>query len=169
VLFANGTADIQVYTPTPGSVDSASPNIATWPSRAVPGFSYRLTGTGFNGVSQAVSYGDDVSAATNYPIVVLYREPYNLRYGRTFNHSTMGVATGEKQVETTVEIPWEMEPGQARLAVIANGIGSKTVGVEVVHVRSLRRWMMANGKTTTAPLLPQLPAAGVSLNTLLPA
>jgi hypothetical protein len=93
----------------------------------------------------------------------------HVRYGRTFDHLTMGVATGEMPVETTVEIPWEMEPGAIQLIVISNGIESNVAMVEVVQVRSLRHWMVANGKTVTAPLLPQLPASGVSLNALLPA
>jgi hypothetical protein len=170
VLFANGTQDIEIYTPAPGIVGSARPAIEAAPSRVVPGFSYRLNGTGFNGVSQAVSFGDDATSATNYPIVRLnHLASGHVRYGRTFDHSTMGVATGETPVETTVEIPWEMESGAIQLIVIANGIGSNVAEVEVVQVRSLRHWMVANGKTVTAPLLPQLPASGVSLNALLPA
>jgi hypothetical protein len=86
-----------------------------------------------------------------------------------FNHTRSRVATGETPVETMVEIPWEMESGPVQLIVIANGIGSNAAEIEVVQVRSLRRWMVANGKTVTAPLLPQLPASGVSLNALLPA
>jgi hypothetical protein len=168
VLFANGTPNIQVYTPAPGVVDSARPDIEEAPSRVVPGFSYRLTGTGFNGVSQAVSFGDDASSATNYPIVRLISNTGgDVRYGRTFGHSTMGVATGETPVGTTVEIPWEMESGVARLVVIANGIESNVRLAEVVPVSSLRHWMVANGKTVTAPLLPQLPASGASLSALL--
>jgi hypothetical protein len=169
VLFANGTNDIEVYTPAPGTVGSARPEVETKPSRVVPGFSYKLTGTGFNGVSQAVSFGDDASSATNYPIVRLnHLESGRVRYGRTFGHSTMGVATGEVLVDTTVEIPWEMEPGESEIILIANGIGSNAGPVLVAQVRSLRRWMVANGKIVTTPLLPQLPATGVSLNTLLP-
>ena len=123
VLFANGTQDIEVYTPAPGIVGSARPDIEAVPSRMVPGFSYRLTGTGFNGVSQAVSFGDDATSATNYPIVRLnHLTSGHVRYGRTFDHSTMGVATGETPVETTVEIPWDMESGAIQLIVIANGI-----------------------------------------------
>jgi hypothetical protein len=169
VLFANRRNDIEVYTPAPGIVASARPQVETAPSRVVPGFSYTLTGTGFNGVSQAVSFGDDASSATNYPIVSLsHLESGHVRYGRTFGHSTMGVATGEALVETTVEIPWGMEAGDSEIILIANGIGSNAGTVLVAQVRSLRRWMVANGKTITAPLLPQLPATGVSLNTLLP-
>ena len=39
--------------------------------------------------------------------------------------------------------------------------------VGVVPVPILRHWMVANGKTVTAPLLPQLPASSISLSALL--
>ena len=34
-----------------------------------PGLTYAITGTQFNGLSQAVGFGDDFQAATNYPQV----------------------------------------------------------------------------------------------------
>ncbi len=171
VLFSNNTNDIEVYTPDPGGWQEGwRPAIISAPARIVPGFTYRLAGTQFNGLSQAVSYGDDAQAATNYPIVILRNlvGAPAMRFGRTFGHSTMAVATGDEQVETWATIPWEMEEGAAQLTIIANGIPSNVFTLTVAHVRSLRRWMVANGKNPQAPLLPQLPAAGVRLATLLP-
>jgi hypothetical protein len=169
VLFSNGTQDIQIYTPDPGHRPEWRPNLSAVPGTVVPGFTYRVAGTGFNGLSQAVSYGDDAAAATNYPVVRLaHLDSGHVRYARTSGHG-MGVATGELETETFATIPWEMEDGAAQLTVIANGIPSNVVTVIVARVRSLRRWMTMNGKNPRAPLLPQLPAAGVELSGLLPA
>ena len=60
-----------------------------------PGHSYVIHGERFNGMTQAVAYGDDATMATNYPIVRLISEDGRVHYCRTFDHSTMAVATVE--------------------------------------------------------------------------
>src|SRR5438270_937365 len=89
-LFANGTNDIEVYTPD-GEPDAAwKPTIDNSVSTMVPGNTYTITGTQFNGLTQACSYGDDVQMATNYPIVRLTNTTTaEVRFLRTFNHSSM--------------------------------------------------------------------------------
>src|SRR5205085_10799304 len=63
VLFANGTNDIEVYTPD-GEPDAAwKPTIKKYPSTMVQGQTYAITGTQFNGLLQACSYGDDAQMA----------------------------------------------------------------------------------------------------------
>jgi hypothetical protein len=69
VLYASGGNVLNLYTPG-GSADSAwAPTIASAPSMVQPGLTYPITGTQFNGLSQAVSLGGDYEAATNYPLI----------------------------------------------------------------------------------------------------
>jgi hypothetical protein len=101
---------------------------------------YKISGTQFNGLSQACSYGDDAQMATNYPLVRITRvRDGAVSYLRTFNHSTMAVATGGAIVSTHVEGPFVLvEPPGApggveySLRVVANGIASDPVQVNIV-------------------------------------
>ena len=52
-------------------------------------------------------------------------------YARTHDHSTMGVATGSKNVSTNFDVPADMETRVGSLEVVANGIPSKPVKVTV--------------------------------------
>jgi hypothetical protein len=100
----------------------------------VPGTSIDITGTQFNGLSQAVGYGDDYTAATNYPLVrVTNAKTGSVRYCRTSNHrivtpasvvTSMGVATGATVITTTADLPADLDPGPATVEVVANGIPS---------------------------------------------
>ena len=65
------------------------------PSEHRAGQTYKITGTQFNGLGQAMSFGDEFQNATNYPLVrITNNSSGNVYYARTHNHSTMGVATG---------------------------------------------------------------------------
>lgn len=132
VLFANGTSQIFVYTPS-GRPDAAwRPHITSAPASVRPLHTYTLHGRQLNGLSQAVSYGDDASAATNYPIVkIRNRASGHVRYLRTFDHSTMGVATGTSIQSTSFFVPFGTELGLSDVTVIANGIPSPPVAVNV--------------------------------------
>jgi hypothetical protein len=90
-----------------------------------PFYSYSLHGRQLNGLSQAVGYGDDASAATNYPIVKIRNVASgHIRYVRTFDHSSMGVATGFSIQSTTFSVPFGTPTGLSQITVIANGIES---------------------------------------------
>jgi len=130
VLAANGTSDLEIYTPD-GSPDPAwAPRIVDCPKVISAGATYRLQGTQLNGLSQAVSYGDDATMATNYPLVRLLRtNPTRTWYCRTHGHTTMGVATGSAIVSTTFDVPEGIEDGAAQLEVVSNGIPSEAVTV----------------------------------------
>ena len=85
-----------------------------------------------NGLSQANAYGDDAQMATNYPLVRLkHTGNKKVYFCRTFDHSTMAVATGKKAVHTHFHVPHIIPVGHYELAVIANGIQSKSVKVHV--------------------------------------
>jgi len=101
-----------------------------------PGSTYRVWGRQFNGLSQAQAFGDELSAAQNYPLVrITNKATHHVFYARTHNHSTMGVATGHKQVWTNFDVPQQIETGASQLEVVANGIASRSLDVWVHAAR----------------------------------
>ena len=124
--------------------DSFRPVIQICPSNIQPGQSIKISGTQFNGLSQAVAYGDDCQTATNYPLVrILNLKSNHLRYCRTANHTTidgsgnvvpsMGVATGAAVVTTNVQVPTDLDLGDSLLFVVANGIPSAPFPVKIAR------------------------------------
>jgi hypothetical protein len=132
VLFSNGTQDIEVYIPD-GKPDSKwRPRITNHPKEIKPSQTYILYGEQINGLSQAVSYGDDATMATNYPIIhIRNSKSGKICYCRTFGHSTMAVATKESVQSTNFQAPVGIETGSSELSLIANGISSQSVNVSV--------------------------------------
>ena len=106
VLFAAQTGDIYAYNYL-GCVDSAArPQITAAPATLRPFHGYTLHGRVLNGLSQAVGYGDDAAAATNYPLVRLrHLATGHVSYCRTYDHSTMGVGTGATVHSTNFLVP----------------------------------------------------------------
>jgi len=100
-----------------------------------PGHNYTLSGGQLNGLSQAVCYGDDAGMATNYPIVRLHdHHTGQVTYLRSHHFSTMGVATGREHHDRkhcTIDIPSSLATGRYELVVIANGIPSDPIWVEI--------------------------------------
>ena len=91
-----------------------------------------ISGTQFNGLSQANAYGDDVQDATNYPLVRISNNATgHVFYCKTHNHSTMAVATGATSVSTQFDVPSTIETGASTLVVVANGIPSASVAVTI--------------------------------------
>lgn len=138
VLFANGSTNIQVYTPA-GSPDPVwAPTITSVPSSMVPGGTYTLYGRQITGLSQAVSYGDDAQMATNYPIIrVRNNTSGHVFYCRTSNYSTMGVNTGTVIANAQFTIPSGAELGACQITVIANGIPSAPANVNLIHIKKI--------------------------------
>jgi hypothetical protein len=52
-------------------------------------------------------------------------------YLRTSGFSTLGVATGNAIHSTNVQVPGNVPPGQYQMVIIANGIASNPVNVQV--------------------------------------
>lgn len=130
VLFSNQSSKVTVYTPD-GTPDPAwKPVIIAVPACMAQGHHYLLAGRQFNGLSQACSYGDDATMATNYPVARL-EQGGTVIYCRTARHSTMGVATGNNAVDTILSIPPKVPPGTYSLVVVANGIPSDPVPVNI--------------------------------------
>jgi hypothetical protein len=130
VLIGGGRT--QVYTPSGTYQTSWQPAISTHPSTVTRGSTYSISGTQFNGLSQAAAFGDELQTATNYPLVqITNKSTKHVFYARTHGHSSMGVATGSETVSTNFDVPASMETGASTLVVIANGIPSPSVSITV--------------------------------------
>jgi hypothetical protein len=130
VMEVDGSDDMEIY--TGGTPDPrAAPVIKSVPSSLSPGSTYKISGRGFNGVSQANFYGDDDQQATNYPLVrITNTASGHVFYCRTHNHSFMGVDSS-RQVSTMFDVPSTIETGASTLVVVANGIPSSGVSVTI--------------------------------------
>ena len=122
VLYSNCTSDLQVFTPTGLPHSHWRPHISHVPRTLRRGHSYRVRGRQLNGMSQASGYGDDA---------LRLRHGNQVHFCRTYDHSTMAVATGKKMVHTHFHVPNSAPVGHYELVVIANGIPSKPVKVHV--------------------------------------
>jgi hypothetical protein len=123
----------QTYTSSGTYQTSWAPTISDIESRQlVRGSTYRISGTQFNGLSQACAFGDEEQCSENYPLVRIANNTTNhVFYARTHDHSTMGVATGSQHVWTYFDVPPRMENGASTVVVVANGIPSAPVSVTV--------------------------------------
>jgi hypothetical protein len=133
-LLVDGSTTAQIYTPSGSSTNEAAwaPAIALAPASLSAGATYPITGTQFNGLSQGSAYGDEYENATNYPLVrITNKATGHVLYARTHDHSTMGVATGSTVVSTHFDVPATIETGASTLQVVANGIASSGLDVEV--------------------------------------
>ena len=122
----------QLYTTT-GTYETAwAPVIKSVPRTVVRGTTYKISGTQFNGLSQAASFGDEFETATNYPMVRITNiATGHVFYAKTHDHSTMAVATASKMVSTSFDVPSGAETGSSTLEVVANGIPSAPVNITV--------------------------------------
>jgi hypothetical protein len=127
----------------PGPSAAWQPTVTSFPTVITRNQTYNIYGYLFNGMSQANFFGDDVQNSTNYPIirVTMDATPNHVYYGRTHDHSSMGVTQTTLPVSTKFEL-WDCahqiagsacvnETGPATLVVIANGIPSVPVNVTI--------------------------------------
>jgi hypothetical protein len=138
---------VVLYTPPGSSKAGWAPTIKSYPTSVTGGKTYKITGTQFNGLSQAMAYGDENQNATNYPLVrITNNASGHVFYARTHNHSTMGVATGSKIVSTSFDVPKGISTGASTLEVVANGIASKAVNLTVSIGRNHSLTLGVSGK-----------------------
>jgi hypothetical protein len=137
ILFTDDiSTDIELYTPTITHEDrqfqrKIAPEIVFAPREVTPGGSYQIDGFLFNGVTLGAVYGDDVQAATNYPLVrITNLTTSHVFYSRTHDHSSMAVAS-PALVSTHFDVPSDQKRGPSLLQVVANGIASEPVFVIV--------------------------------------
>jgi hypothetical protein len=122
----------RLYNPLGSPLGNWAPTITMAPTSVTRGQTYQLTGTQLNGLSEAANVGDELTSATNYPLVRLTNNASgHVFYARTHGHSSMGVATGSLPVTTNFDVPAAAETGAATLVVVANGIASLPLAVSV--------------------------------------
>jgi hypothetical protein len=108
------------------------PQVTDFPSSVNRGSSYSISGTQFNGLSQANGFGDELMTYTNYPLVrITNNASGHVIYARTHDHSSMGVATGNQTVSTKFDVPSGAETGPSKLEVVANEIPSLAISITV--------------------------------------
>jgi hypothetical protein len=133
VLSVDSSLDVEIYTPADTSHNPRwQPTVVSVPFRLGHGGSYKLYGYLLNGMSQACAFGDEEQCATNYPLVrITNLGTGHVFYSRTHNHSSMAVADNEHLNSTQFDVPAAQERGLSKLEVVANGIPSYPVLVNV--------------------------------------
>jgi hypothetical protein len=166
ILFTRQSTDVQVYTPAGAANPAWAPTITSVTSSMQPGGTYTISGTQFNGLTQGAAYGDDLQAATNYPIVrITNNATGHIFYARTRNHSSMAVATGAATVSTSLTVPAGIELGASTLVVIANGIPSSAVSVTISTLTPTATATSTPTSTFTPTLTPTHTATSTPTNT----
>jgi hypothetical protein len=134
ILLTDFSTDIELYNPTitretQEFQETIAPVVFYTPEVLARGGSYQIDGIRFNGVTQGAAYGDDVQAATNFPLVrITNLKTSHVFYSRTHDHSSMAVASNAV-VSTHFDVPTVQEKGPSLLRVVANGIASQPVFV----------------------------------------
>jgi hypothetical protein len=134
ILLTDFSGDIELYNPTVTEdtqefQERIAPVVFYAPEELARGRSYEIDGIRFNGVTQGAAYGDDVQAATNFPLVrITNLKTSHVFYSRTHDHSSMAVASNAV-VSTHFDVPARQETGPSLLQVVANGIASHPVAV----------------------------------------
>jgi len=125
------TPNAQIYTPAGTYNPSWQPVIHTVPSCVVPGKTYLASGKQFNGLTEGSYYGDDVNAATNFPLVkIVNNSTKHVFFARTFHHSSRSIAPNSAE-STNFKVASSTELGASTLYVIADGIPSASRAVTV--------------------------------------
>jgi len=132
ILEFDLNTDVEIYTP---SVDEKHPWYAPFdievPDEVSPGKTYRFKGRLLNGMSQGATEGDDFQMATNYPLVrIINRRTHHVFYSRTHGFSSMAVAN-PRVTSAWFDVPADQEKGPSLLEVVANGVASRPVEIDV--------------------------------------
>ncbi|MGA3132806.1 MAG: hypothetical protein ABSD59_18530 [Terracidiphilus sp.] len=129
VLMESGCdgSQLYVYQPSGPPLAMGRPSVTSIaPSGNVSG-TFIVTGTGFNGISEGASYGDDAQMATNYPLVRLTSTSGNVSYARTYNWSSTGPMNGTAPGTTYFTLPANILQAPQQwftLQVVVNGNAS---------------------------------------------
>ena len=107
------------------------PVLTAVPTALITGHTYAIAGRQLTGLTQATGYGDDRQNATNYPLVRLTNSAGDVRYLRTTDFSTLGIATGNATVTAALQVPPGIPPGAWNLSVVADGIASTPTPVSI--------------------------------------
>ena len=128
-VMLNGQA---VYASLGTYLATWEPTITRAPVQVGGGGTYKIFGTQFNGLSQANAFGDELQISPNYPLVrITNTASGDVTYAHTHDFSSTGVATRDKIVSTMFDVPKNIERGPSTLVVVANGIPSRPVNINV--------------------------------------
>ncbi len=131
ILLTDFSNDIEIFTPSGKPLKKWEPSVAGVPKYLSAGGTYQAFGYLFNGLSQGAFYGDDVQAATNFPLVRITNVASgHVLYSRAHDPSTMAVASNQLN-SVWFDVPANQEKGLSQLQVVAVGIASAPVYVEV--------------------------------------
>ena len=131
ILLTDFSDDIEIYTPSSGPRREWAPIVLWAPESVRGGRTYQTFGFRFNGLSQGAAYGDDAQAATNFPLVRITNvKTGHVRYSRAHDPSSMAVASNDLN-SVWFDVPADQETGLSKLEVVANGIASEPVFVNV--------------------------------------
>ena len=155
ILMTGQSGEIDIYTPAAGAPDNAIPLISSVPvlvtaddpDPLIPddtlhadllpvetlyaGRTYKLRGTQMNGVTQGAYYGDDAQTYTNYPLVrFTNKATKHVTYARTHDRSSTSIVPG-LSTTTFFDIPDGAEPGTSTMEVVANGVPSPGMVVNI--------------------------------------
>jgi hypothetical protein len=121
-----------IYTPQGQPNRAWAPQVIAAPRTIRAGAAYRVIGRQINGLSQDENYGDDEDDASNYPLVRITNDATGqVSYQSAYDPSSMGVATGRRAEWTHFTAVPGLQPGPSSLAIVANGITSAPVRVQV--------------------------------------
>lgn len=129
VLYTTGGNRPYVYNPGTTGLAAGQPTLTSITPNG--NGTFHLTGTLFNGISEGAAYGDDAQMNSNYPITRFTSGTGAVFYGRTFNWSSTGVATGTATETADVVLPLGLAPGDYSVAVIANGNASQPMTLTI--------------------------------------
>ena len=133
-MFTDFSGRVEIYTPAAGVVGGVAPTVnPIGGSIGSPSSNNALSGTQLNGLTENNGYGDDYQGATNYPLVRLTQvsAPNTVYYGTTHNETTHSIAPSTP-ASGQFDVPAGLPSGNYDLVVIANGIASNQVVVNVV-------------------------------------
>ena len=132
VLFNDGSNQMEVYTAGGSPNPAWAPSVTSISSTTLtPGHLASLSGTQLAGLDQGAAYGDDVQDNTNFPLVRITNKATGVvTYAPTTHWSSVSVAPGAAS-STHFEVPATTPAGASTLVVVANGIASQPVPVDV--------------------------------------
>jgi hypothetical protein len=124
VLWDRSWYDIQFSGKT-----MAAPTITSFPSTVARGTTVTLGGKQLCGLSEVSMMGDDNQQAENYPLVRVTGAGVT-RYLRAHDVSTRSIAPNVSAT-VSVDIPSNLSPGAYTLQVVAMGVGSAPLSIQV--------------------------------------
>jgi hypothetical protein len=134
IMFTDFSGTVEIYTPASGVVAGVAPSINPISGTLnSPSTNNVLSGTQLNGLTENNAYGDDYQGATNYPLVRLVQvaAPNGVYYATTHNETTHSIAPSTPN-SGEFDVPAGLPSGNYDLYVVANGIESNAIVVDVV-------------------------------------